>query len=304
MTPQASGGQSPLFVEGQPISKPSEFIYDVGQQEILPNYFQTMEIPLLKGRPFNEQDRVGSERVIIINQELAKRYFPKDDAIGKRIKVAGSPDQDDWWTVVGVVGNLEYTTVFEEMGFNHPPLVFRPYAQASSGSLTIMIRAKSSPTDLVSAARAEIRELDRGLVIGEFQTMDEITSNVLSQPRFRAFLVGAFAGLAMLLAAVGIYGVFSQSVIQRRQEIGIRMALGAMHKDISKLVLGQGIKIVIIGIALGVAGAIALSRVLTSLLFGVRPTDPLTFVMVSLVLMIVALAACYIPACRVRRLIR
>ena len=296
--PHNAGGQSPLFVEGRPAPPPKEQIFDIGQQEVFPDFFQTMDVPLLKGRYFDRMDRDGSERVVVINQELANRYFPYEDPIGHHIKAGSDTDDVNWSTIVGVVGNMEYMTVFKEMGFDKPPIVFYPFAQSAAGTMNVFVSG-TAPTDrLVPAIRREIRALDSGLLINDFQTMNEIMSDTRAQPRFRAILVGAFAALAMLLAAVGIYGVLSQSVIQRTNEIGIRMALGAEYRDIVKLILSQSMKIILAGIALGIVGALLLGRVVASLLYGVQPTDVVTFAGVSVLLILVAVLACYIPARR------
>lgn len=294
--PRSPGGQSPLFVEGKPIPPPTDFIFDVGEQHVFADFFETMGIPLLEGRSFTIQDRPESEHVVVINAALAKRYFPGEDPVGKRIKVGDSPEKEEWRTIVGVVANTEYTTVFKEMGFEEPPITYYPFAQNPSSTMNLFVRTKAATGNVAGAIRKEIRYLDSTLGISEFQTMDEIESDSIAEPRFRAVLVGGFAGLALLLATVGIYGVLSQSVGQRFQEIGIRMALGADRVAILKLVIWQGLKVIVIGVIAGVAGALAVSRIISGLLYDVRPTDPTTFASVSLFLMIVAVLACYIPA--------
>jgi putative ABC transport system permease protein len=263
---------------------------------ILGNYLQTMGIPLLRGRYFTEQDKLGSIPVLIISDSLAKRYWPAQDPIGKRMKWELAVSTDPWLTIVGVVsdvkqGALDTATI---------PHTYEPYAQhdGAPSSLNVAIRAAGDPASLTSALRAAVWGLDRQLAVAQVRTMDRIIGESTAPRRFNLFLLAVFAALAVVLAAIGIYGAISYSVAQRTHEIGIRMALGAMGDHVMRMVLGQGLTLALIGIGLGLAGALVLTRSLSTLLYGVGATDPLTFVAVSLLLTGVSLLASYVPARR------
>ena len=257
-----------------------------------------MEIPLLQGRAFDTRDREKTLPVAIVNQALAEHCFPNKNPIGQEIKL-GVPDENKpWLTIVGVVGNVKSTTVFKEMGYVVSPRVYRPYRQNAVGSVSIYFRTSLSPAALVPAIRRGVWDLDNNLPPPTVETMNQWLSQFFSQPRLRAILLGIFAGLALLLAAIGIYGVLSQSVVQRTHEIGIRMALGAQRRDVLKLIIAQGLTLALVGVGIGIVAALGLTRLMASLLYGVKPTDPLTFAGVALLLLAVAFLACYIPARR------
>jgi predicted permease len=273
----------------------------------LGDYFQTSRIPLVRGRYFSEQDHAGSLPVVIVSESIARRYWPGQDPIGKRLRW-GPPQAppgatDPWLTVVGVVGNVKQRELGEQISF----LTYQPYLQLNDAwaglgrALTFTARASGDPANLASALRASVASLDRELAISHLETVDQAISQSLAPQRFNLVLMAAFAILALLLGSVGLYAVISFSVTQRTHEVGIRMALGARRAEVLKLVVGEGFKLTLIGVAIGEAGALALSRFLESLLYGVRPTDPLTFVGVSLLLLAVALVASYIPARRAMR---
>ncbi|MCM3901972.1 MAG: ABC transporter permease [Pyrinomonadaceae bacterium] len=261
---------------------------------VSPDYFQTMMIPMLKGRGFSDKDVRGSQNVAIVNAALAQRYFGAEDSIGKRISLEDNPKEGDWVTIVGVVGD----TKPRELRSEPVAELYMPYNQQPERGMSLMIRYLEGGTGVAAAVRNEVLALDKDQPVYSIRTLDSVLSESVATPRFRTLLLGVFAGVALILAGVGIYGVISYAVSQRTHEIGIRMALGARATDVLKLVLKGGMILVLIGVALGLAGAFALTRVLTTLLFGVTPTDVATFATVSLGLIVVALLACYIPARR------
>jgi putative ABC transport system permease protein len=270
---------------------------------VLGDYFRVLGIPLKKGRYFSPDDRQGTEPVVIINETMAKRYWPQTGPVGQRFKWGGT-----WANVVGVVRDLKHGPV------STPPVseMYSPYLQEPDShiqrsfqdalrSLSLAVRCKGNPEVLISALRHEVRELDPSLPIYDVQTMDQLIDKTVRPEQFNTVLMGLFAMLALVLAAVGIYGVVSYSVKERTHEVGIRMALGAQSSDALRLVLRQGMILVLIGVGIGIGGALGLTRFLSSLLYGVKATDPLTFIAVSLTLTGVALLACYIPARRAAR---
>jgi putative ABC transport system permease protein len=260
---------------------------------ISPDYFRTLEIPLLRGRYFTDQDGPEAQGVAIIDEEMSRRFFPGEDPIGKMISVGSR----DWLTVVGVVGSVKHTALEDEQR----PYIYSPYAQRTFywPFSSIAIRSKTGDVgSLVSAVRREIRAIDKDQPVSNVTTLEELYSKSVAPRRFSMQLLGVFAGLAMLLAVVGLYGVMSYSVTQRVQEIGVRMALGARPVDALRLILGRGIALTLIGIGVGLATALALTRLMSKLLFGVSATDPSTFAFVALLLVGVALLACYLPARR------
>jgi putative ABC transport system permease protein len=266
---------------------------------ITPRYFQTMDIPLVAGRPFVEADDNHTQPVAIINRTMAQRYWPNQDPIGKRLRWADNPVETRWVTIVSVVGDVRYKDMASDPG----PTVYVPFPQAVFGyfgdwGMTVAVRTKSDPAILVNAIRSQVGLLDKTLPVFNIETMDQAINGALSQRRFSMLLLGTFAVLALILAAIGIYGVVAYSVTQRTHEIGIRMALGAQTRDILKLVVGHGMLFVILGIAIGLSASLALTRLMSSLLYHLSPTDPLTFTGISTLLTLISLLACYIPARR------
>ncbi|HEV2350546.1 MAG TPA: ABC transporter permease [Terriglobia bacterium] len=263
---------------------------------ILGNYLQTMGIPLLRGRYFTEQDKIDSTPVLIVSESLARRYWPNQDPIGKRLKWGPPASSDPWLTIVGVVGDVKQGALDAET----LPHTFEPYAQHHGGpsSLNVALRAAGNPASLASALRATVWGIDRQLAVAQLRTMDQVMSESTAPRRFNLLLLAAFATVAIVLATIGIYGVIANSVAQRTHEIGIRMALGAQHQDVMRLVVGQGARLAGAGVILGILGALAMTRSMRSFLFGVRPTDPVTFAGVVLLLGSVAILASYIPARR------
>jgi len=283
-------------IEGRPVNAADR---PVGYYNaISSNFFQTMHIPLKQGREFNDRDVRGSQNVVIINETMARRYFPNEDPIGKRIT------QDDidfapesWTTIVGIVGDTKPKSLDGEPVAEY----YMPFAQQPEPSMSLLVRSANDPASVAAAIRNEVLALDKDQPVYSIKTLDSLLSESVAQPRFRALLLGSFAGLALILAAVGIYGVMSYTVTKSTHEIGIRMALGAQMKDVLNLVLRNGMKLAVIGVAIGLAGALALTRLMSKLLFGITPTDAITFVGVPAILLVVALVACYLPARRATR---
>ena len=284
-------------IEGRPIPVGAEAI-EVPLDSVTSGYFKVMGIPLLEGREFDERDVTGAPPVAIVNQTFARRFFANEDPIGKRyVYGTPAPDNNQWITIVGVVGDMRRT------GFDRPvrPETFLPEGQASDNRLTIVARTTGEPSALAGAMRSEVWAIDKDQSVYDIKTMRQILSEMLSQRRFSMLLLGIFAAAALTLAAVGIYGVMSYAVSQRTREIGLRMALGAERRDVMKLVVGQGIALAAIGVGVGLVLAVALTRLMSSLLFGVAATDPITFAGVSVLLTGVALGACFVPARRAAR---
>jgi putative ABC transport system permease protein len=256
------------------------------------DYFSTLKIPLVTGRAFDDRDTEANQKVLIINEPMARQLWPGENPIGKHITIWR--DEKFPREVVGVVGETK-PSLDAEPG----PQMYVPFAQDSSwGSMSLVLRTTGDPTSTIAAARSEIRSLDKGIPIFNVRTMNEVLGTSIASQRMSMLLLTAFAAVALLLAMIGIYGVTAYYVTQRTQEIGIRMALGARMSDVMKLVFKNGMALALIGVGLGLAGAFALTRLMTSLLFAVKPTDVVTFVIVSFCLLVTALIACYIPARR------
>jgi predicted permease len=269
----------------------------VDQREADVNYFPTMRIPLLSGRFFSAADTDTSQKVILIDEKMAKRFWPHGDAIGKRIRQGGPNSKNPWMTIVGVVG------IVKQYGLDLDTrmVLYLPETQNAANTTYIVARTSSDPSVMAGSIIREIHAVDSDVPVYDISTMDARVSRSLSRQRFSMAMLGAFAGFALLLAAVGVYGVMSYLVTQGTRDIGVRIALGAQQSDILRLVLKQGMMLTLVGIIAGLAGAAALSRVMGSLLFGVNSTDFVTFTSVAVLLTIIAFAACYIPARRAMR---
>jgi predicted permease len=262
-----------------------------------PEYFRVMGIPLLQGREFSRADGPSSARVAIISEAMARRYFPDENPIGKRITFGFPPDGDAPREIVGIVGDVR------DVALRQAPdaMMYVPYAQAPFWGAVIVVRTPLSVATVGDSIRRVASRIDKDLPVTDIASMPELVDASVAQPRLQTLLLGLFSALALTLAAVGIYGVISYSVIQRTHEIGIRMSLGAQPAQVLRLVMGQGVKLALVGTAVGAAAALALSRWMRSLLFGVGPADPLTLVCVAILLVAVALLACYVPARRAMR---
>jgi putative ABC transport system permease protein len=265
-------------------------------RHISPDYFKTMQVPLLRGRVFDAHDNADSRNVSIINQELADKYFPGQDPLGKSLQLTRFSFMT---VVVGVVGSVKYA------GLNAPggPEIYLAQEQSPVpvSTMSLVVRTNVPPASLVSSVRSEVAKLDPDLPMSNILSMEDVISASVAQPQLTARLTAAFAGLALILAAIGIYGVMAHAVVQRRREIAIRMALGAEPGNVLRLVVGQGLQLVLAGVLLGIAGSLVLTRLLASILFQMSPDDPVTFTTVTLILFVVAFLACYIPARRAMR---
>jgi putative ABC transport system permease protein len=258
---------------------------------ITPAYFKTMGIPLISGRDFTEQDQGNSPLTLIVSESFASRYWPNEDPIGKRFRAGtGNP----LGTVIGVVGNVRNLSLDNE----GRPAFYFANGHIGMPGLTVAVRAAAHPETLTAALRAQVSSLDRDLPVYNIRTMERIVSDAAGQPRFQTALLALFGVVALILAAVGLYGVMAYSVTERTHEIGVRMALGAQTSDVLKLIIKQGMTLTFVGVAMGLIAAFVLTRLLKSLLYGVSATDPLVFAIISLVLLSVALVACAIPARR------
>jgi putative ABC transport system permease protein len=254
------------------------------------DYFRVMGIPLLEGRELTDADHERAPMVVIINETMAKRYWPNANPIGQRIKETSN--DRTWREIVGIVGSVRHRAREEEPR----PEMFVPCDQVPAVTLNVVVRTQAEPVNFGAALYGAVASIDANLPVFEVRTMEERLFDSVAQPRFRTTLLGVFAGLALVMAVVGLYAVMAFSVAQRTHELGIRTALGAQRRDVIGLVLGQGVKLAGIGIGLGLIGAWALTRVLTTLLYEVKPTDPVTFLGVPVLLMAVAILACWIPA--------
>jgi putative ABC transport system permease protein len=287
-----SNSSNAFLIEGLPDPPPGQE-NDGRYRVCTPNYFKTMGIAVLKGRGFTEQDKAGSQPVIIVNQTLARKYWPNTDPIGKRMRYPGPLDQNPWMQVVGVVQDVKH-----EMNLPVTSDFYVPHAQDAWQSMVLVAKTKVEPAAMAAPIRQQVWAIDKDQPVFDVYTMREVRSISLALYSFSSVMLSIFAGMALLLAAIGIYGVMSYAVTQRTQEIGIRMALGARVIDVLKLVVRNGMALALIGVAVGLAGAYGLTRLLASLLVGVTPTDAITFSTVTFGLLLIALLACYIPARR------
>lgn len=264
---------------------------------VMGDYFRVMQIPTRTGRDFTPRDREGEPLVAIVNEEFVKEFFPGESPLGSRIDWARTNEPHQWMTIVGVVADVKHS------GLNEPtdPAVYTPFAQNDEAwrhFMTLAIRTGGASAGLVEEVKKQVWSMDSLIPVSDVQSMDDLMSVSLAQQRFNLLLLGIFAALALILASVGIYGLMAYGVSQRTHEIGVRMALGAQRRDVLRLVVGEGVKLALAGIIIGVLGALALTRLMISLLFEVKPTDPATFAAVAILLSVVALGACYIPARR------
>jgi putative ABC transport system permease protein len=269
---------------------------------VMGDYFGVMEIPILAGRGLTESDRENQPLAAVVSEEFVRRFFPNENPLGARIDFARTNEPHQWMTIVGVARDVKHGTL------NEPPeaSMYSPFAQADEDwrrwmSLVVRQRGLAESSGLVAQIKQQVWAIDNQIPVSEIRSMEDWMSASLARQRFNMLLLGLFAGLAMLLAAVGIYGMMAYRVSQRTNEIGIHMALGAQRTDVLRFILADGAKLALGGIAVGVLGAAAVTRVMASLLFEVTPTDPATFVVTTFLLAAVALAACYIPARRATR---
>jgi putative ABC transport system permease protein len=293
------GGTSGFVVEGHTFE--TSLSYDANHRQVTADYLKAIGIPVRRGRHFTEADAAGALPVAIVNETMAREYWPGEDALGRRFKMGGPDDDTPWITVVGIAADVR------QMGVDEPVKaeMYVPYAQTTSqqwfAPRDLVIRTTGDPTSLTSAVRNEIREVDPNQPVSNVRTMDEVLGEETSSRRVGMVLLTAFAMLALLLASVGIYGLLSYTVVQHTPEIGVRLALGARPRDILVMILRRGMALALAGTAVGLVSALALARLISSLLFGVASADPATFAGVPALLLAVALVACYVPARRAAR---
>jgi putative ABC transport system permease protein len=283
------GTQDAFTIEGRPKPAPGQPPYTTGICVTDHYFFGALQIPLKRGRLFTDQEVRESRNVVVINEALARKYFPNEDPLGKRISSWTQPNE-----IIGVVGDAKHKALDKETG----PMSYWPIAQFPSGSMTFVLRTRGDSMAVAAASRKVIQTLDPQQSVGDVYTLDSLVGDSIATQRFNASLLSVFAVVALLLSAGGIYGVISYTVAQRAHELGVRVALGARSRDVLKLVIGQGMKLVLVGVAFGLAAAFGLTRLLRNLLFEVSATDPSMFVGVAALLAAVALLACYIPARR------
>jgi putative ABC transport system permease protein len=282
------------FIAADKPLPPRAELPDAAMMPVTPNYFEVMGIRLLKGRAFNAADTADSPHVTVINESLAARIWPGEDPIGKRLRHGLPEYQSPWREVVGVVADVKLNGVER----NTPMQAYFPFAQEAWSNFSIVVRTAGDPLQLAGGVERAIHTVDKDLPVTSIRSMDQLLGSSTAQRRLTLVLLLSFALLALLLAAVGIYGVISYSVRQRTHEIGVRMALGAQVGDVLTLILAQGLKLTLLGVAIGLLAAFALTRWMETLLFGVRPTDPLTYAVIATVLTTVAVLSCWLPARR------
>jgi putative ABC transport system permease protein len=281
-----------FFIEGQ--QTPDKPLGRVDYRVVTPDLFQAIGIPLKRGRIFTKQDSREATPVGVINEAMARRYWPDEDPIGKRFRVQGPINDNPWTTIIGVVGDVKHAGLDQDPA----PTIYRPHQQNPRADMTVVMRTQSEPLTLANSARNQAHEMDKDLPISNLREYTYFVSKSVAQRRFAMLLLTGFAALALLLALFGIYGVLSYSVNLRTRELAIRQALGAQARDLTALVVRQGMSLVLVGIGIGLGVALALTRLMKTLLFAVSATDPLTFTTIALLLTFVALLACWIPARR------
>jgi putative ABC transport system permease protein len=287
---------SSFRVEGRTVPEKDEPSAEL--RAATPDYFRTLAIPLKGGRMFSDVDRLGGARVLLISETAERMFFPGGDGIGQKLRFgARGGYEENKGEIIGIVGDVHYFGVDAPV----PPMFYVALPQAGLDGASVVIRTAGSPGGLAPSARRVIQSIDRDALVSEAMPLEAIVSSALGQRRFYMMLLGAFAVLALVLAAVGVYGVISYSVTQRTQEIGIRMALGAARKEVLAMVMRRGLGFAAAGLAVGLIMAMMLNRALKGLLVGVSTTDPLTLVVTAAVLLLVTVLACYVPARRATR---
>jgi putative ABC transport system permease protein len=259
-----------------------------------PGYFATLGIPLVKGRDFTDRDATTAPGVVIVNEEMARQYYGDQDPIGRRLKLGRPDSTNPWLTIVGVAGNVRHFGLDDELRRE----IFRPYSQAAWPSMTIAVKSPIEPAALVPSARRALARIDPDQPVSKIRTMEEVVAESMGGRRFPMVLLTLFSAVALVLAAVGVYGVVSHLVAQRTREMGIRIALGAQRRELVRLVVAASMRPVALGLAAGLAGALLAARLLTTLLYGVTPSDPSVLTGIAAVLGATALAACWLPARR------
>jgi len=299
--PVSGGGSIMHFnIEGRPPKSAHDFVV-ASYRAVTPGYFETLALPLLKGRLFTDADKERSAPVVILNNTMARTYFDGENPLGKRLQIGATPDKDSpWMEVVGVVGDVR-----SRLGADPEPEMYLPYRQADPllpvFQLSLVLRTATAPLGGASALRAAVKEIDVNQPVVNVRTMEDNMASTVAEPRFHTWLLGIFAALALVLSAVGVYGVMSYSVNQRTSEMGIRIALGAQAPDVLRIIVGHGARLALAGVVIGLAAALALGHILRGFLYGVTSTDPVTLGAVALLLMSVGILASYVPARRAKR---
>jgi putative ABC transport system permease protein len=292
-----SNSDSSFVIEGR-IPRDAGEIPDEELRIITPDYFRALGVPLIRGRFFAETDEEKAPQVAIINQALARKYFQGEDPLGKRITFDDPRSNDAAWvTIIGVVGDVKH----RGLNVQPKPEYYLPNLQRPQRSMILAVRTSADPRSVTASVRKEILAVDPDQPVSNIRTMNDVISTSVAAQRLSTTMLGIFAGIALVLAAVGIYGVMSYAVTQRTHEIGIRMALGAQRRDVLRMIIKEGMTLAILGVGIGLVASFALTRVMSSLLYDVSVTDPLTFIGLSLLLSVVALLACGIPARRATR---
>ncbi|HEY6187281.1 MAG TPA: ABC transporter permease [Pyrinomonadaceae bacterium] len=293
--PLVKGPTAAIMVEGRPPLTRDKWP-GINYRNVSPDYFRAVNAPVLRGRAFDAHDNESAPLVVLVNQSLVRRDFEGEEPLGKKINFGATraDGQPIWYEIVGVVADVRSL----ELNSEPTPEIYTSSLQDAFAGMSYVVRTQTEPESLIPAVREAVREVDKAQPVADFKEMEQIVSEAAAQPRFNSLLLGIFASVALLLAAAGIYGVMSYSVTQRTHEIGIRMALGAQTRDVIKLVVGQCIRLTFVGLAFGLVCAFASTRVMATLLYGVKPTDPWTFAGGALLLTLVALLACYLPARR------
>ncbi|HEY6391430.1 MAG TPA: ABC transporter permease, partial [Bryobacteraceae bacterium] len=292
LPPDRQGDADSFEVEGHPLA-PGELNPIISDVTAGPDFFRTLGIPLVKGRYFTDHDNQASAPVMIVSEGFARRFLPNESALGKRVRYGGA-----WMEVVGVVGNVKYLGLTVDTD----PAIYMPFAQNYNARMYLAVSSPGDAAQLTAALRRNIQSIDPDVTLAQISTMEQALALSVSQPRFNTMLLALFAGIALLLASVGIYGLIAYSVAQRTHEIGVRMALGAARADVVRMVVRQGATLAAIGIVLGLGGAFALTRLLKTMLFGIGVTDSLTFAAAPLGMMLVVLLATFVPALRATRI--
>jgi putative ABC transport system permease protein len=289
-----SNSSTSFRIEGRPLPSAGEAAPATNWRAITPDYFRAMGIRLLQGRPFNERDTAQSPAVVIINETMARRFWPGENPLGRRIRPIVPGQDAPWAEIVGITRDVKHWGLDREAQAES----YYPHTQQTVPRMTLVVRASSEPLQIVAAIRRQVWTLDQDLPLSKVRTMERLLAESVSGRQFNMLLMGVFASAALLLAAIGLYGLMAYSVTQRTREIGIRMALGAQAGDVLRMVVWRGMSLTLIGVTLGLAAALALTRVLKNLLFQVSATDPVTFALIALLMVAVALIASYIPARR------
>jgi putative ABC transport system permease protein len=297
LPPDRQGDADTFGIEGQPLAR-DEINPIISEPTVSPDFFGAFGVPLIRGRFFTSHDNQDSAPVAIVSEGFARRFFPNGEAVGKRIRQSGPELGNKWMVIVGVVGNVKYLGLTVDTD----PAFYKPFAQNYGPQMFLAVRSSGDAGQVAEALPRDIQSLDAGITLAQIRTMEQELALSVSQPRFDTMLLVLFAGIAMLLAAVGIYGLIAYSVVQRTREIGVRMALGAARADVMRMIVRQSALLAACGIALGLCGALALTRLLRTMLFGVGVTDTLTFAFAPLGMMLVIVLAASVPALRATRI--